>query len=73
MGYKRTIYNLTPTKKLAEENEILDQKTITKRENTNKDEEESTEAIKTTTTSQRDGNTIKRRRLNADDVREMEG
>jgi hypothetical protein len=73
MGYKRTIYDLTPTEELAEENEILDQETITEREGTNEDEEESTEAIEATTTSQRDENTTKRRRLNADDVREVEG
>jgi hypothetical protein len=65
MGYKRTIYNLTPTEKLAEENEILDQETIIERGSTSEDEKEITEKI---TTFQRDGNTIKRRRLNADDV-----
>jgi hypothetical protein len=73
MSYKRTIYDLTPTKKLAEENEILDQETIIEREGTNEDEEESTKAIEAITTFQRNGNTIKRRRLNTDDVREVEG
>jgi hypothetical protein len=72
MGYKRTIYDLTPTEELAEENEILNQETITEREGTNEDEKKSTEIIKATTTSQRDGNTTKRHRLNADDVREVE-
>ena len=59
MGYKRTIYDLTPTEKLAEENKILDQETIIERGGTNEDEEEFTEAIKATTTSQRDGNITK--------------
>ena len=69
MGYKRTIYDLTFTEELAEENEILDQETIIKREGTSEDEEEITEE---TTISQKDGNIIKRRRLNADDIEKLE-
>lgn len=70
MGYKRTIYDLTSTEELAEENEILDQEAITERGSAMGNEEKATEAI---TTSQRDGNTTKRRRLNADDVEAVEG
>ena len=51
IDYKRTIYDLTPTKELAEENKILNQKIITERGGINKDEEESTEVIKATTIS----------------------
>jgi hypothetical protein len=50
MGYKRIIYDLTPTEELAEKNKILDQETITKREGINEDEEESTKAIEIITT-----------------------
>jgi Protein of unknown function (DUF 659)/hAT family C-terminal dimerisation region len=62
MGYKRTIYDLTPMEELAEENEILDHEATDECGVISEDEEEMEEVEYTT----------KRRRLNAGDGGEEE-
>jgi hypothetical protein len=62
MGYKRNIYDLTPDEEIEEEQEILDHEA----KNEVKGIILKEEGVEASTTSQRDGNTTKRRRLNAD-------
>jgi hypothetical protein len=62
MGYKRNIYDLTPDEEMEEKQEILDYET----ENEIKGIILEEKGVETSTISQKNGNTTKRRRLNAD-------